>query len=318
MILVSGLRKGIGDTWTYKNIFDTIPANVSQYLSSNIINEDRGFYLIVAFIKQFISTDNQVPIFIFAAITLSLIMISLYKYSNNMPMATFLFITMGCYAVSMNGVRQYLATAILFCTLPLIKKGKFIPYCIIVWIASTIHASAIIFFPLYFFRYFKGWGVVSWFLVLGGLFLYITYNTTGPMIANLIGESQYGHYSDSLLSNDAGANIIRSLVALVPIIISWIRKNIVNSKMEYGNIIINLSILNFIVTLLANKYWIYARFCIYFNLFSILLLCFCIDNVFDKRSSKIVKYICIACYLCFFWYDSLTSGLFYTSQFINI
>lgn len=318
MVMVSGLRRGIGDTYTYKQIIDTIPASVPEFLSSNVISEDKGFYLIVAFVKQFISTNNQVSIFVFALITLSLLIYFLYKYTDNMLMATFLFITMGCYGVSMNGVRQYVATAILFTTLPLIKKGKFIPYTIIVLLTSTIHASAIIFLPIYFLRYFKGWGFVTYCLLIGGAFLYVTYGVTGPMIANLIGESQYGHYSEALLSNGEGANFIRSLVALVPIALSYLRKDMVNKKLKYGNLIINLSVLNFIFTLLANKYWIYARFCIYFNVYTILLLCFCMDNIFEKSSSKIIKMLCVGCYLFYFWYDSTTSGLRYTSDFIKL
>lgn len=318
LILIAGLRYGIGDTGTYKQIFTTIPANVMSYLSSNIVEDDRGFYLIVSFIKQFISQDNQVIIFIFSMLTIGLIGYGLYKYSDNIVMTTFLFITMGCYTVSMNGIRQYLATAILFLTLPLIKKRKFVLYLIIVLLTSTIHASAIIFIPIYFLDKVKGWGIVSYLLLLTGFFLFFTYNVTGPMIADFLGESQYGHYADALLSTNEGANIIRTLVCCVPLALSWAKKDIINQKMQYGNIVINLTILNFIFMLLASRYWIYARFCIYFNLYAILLLTYCIDNIFEKRSVKIITILCIICYCIFFWYDSLTSGLYYTSQFIKI
>lgn len=137
------------------------------------------------------------------------------------------------------------------------------------------------------------------------------------MIAELLGETQYGHYADALISNDEGANIIRSLIAFVPLGLSFLRKDIVNKEMKYGNLIIHLTIINFLFTLLASKYWIYARFCIYFNLYSILLLTFCIDNIFEKRSSKIITVLCVIFYCIFFWYDSFTSGLNYYSQFIH-
>lgn len=318
LILVSGLRSGVGDTGTYRFIFDTIPANISSYLSSDVISEDRGFYFIAACVKQFISTDSQVIIFVMALITLSLICYGLYKYTDDVKMAIFLFITMGCFSTSMNGMRQYVASAILFAALPLIEKRKMIPYMIIVYLASTIHASAIIFFPLYFLNRCKGWGSVSYMLVLGGAFLYITYGITGPMIAEFLGETQYGHYSDSLLSTDQGANIIRVVISFVPVVLSWLCKNRINKDMGYGNIVCNLNILNFIFMLLATKYWIYARFCIYFNLYAIMMLCYSIDNVFEKRSAKIVKLICMVCYIVFFWYDSFTSGLQWSSEYIKI
>lgn len=317
-ILVSGLRSGVGDTGTYRSIFDSIPASISGYLSSNVVNEDRGFYLIAAFVKQFISTDSQAIIFVMALITIALICYGLYKYSDDVRLAVFLFITMGCFSTSMNGMRQYVAAAILFTTLPLIQKRKLIPYMIIVYIASNIHASAIIFYPIYFFNRCKGWGMVSYLLILGGAFLFLTYSVTGPIIADILGETQYGHYADSLLSNDQGANMLRVAVSFVPVALSWLGKNRISKNMEYGNIVCNLSILNFIFMLLATKYWIYARFCIYFNLYAILMLSYGIDNIFEKRSAKIVKLICMVCYIVFFWYDSIMSGLNWSSNYLKL
>lgn len=316
LVLVSGLRQGVGDTYTYRDIFDTIPSNVFSYLSSDIVTEDRGFYLIVAFIKQFISTDSQVALFVFSLITIALICYGLYKYTDDVKMAIFLFITMGCFSTSMNGVRQYVAAAILFTSLPLIKERKLIPYLIVVYVAYTMHASAIIFLPLYLLNNCKGWGTVSYLLILGGIFLYVTYSSTGPIIANFLGQTQYGHYVEELMTDDKGANAIRVLVTMVPMVLSWFGKNTVNNNMKYGNIIINLNIINFVVMLLATNYWLYARFCIYFNLYSIVLLCYCMNNIFEKKSITLVKMICIVCYVFFFWYDSMTSGLLYTSSII--
>lgn len=318
LIIVSGLRDAIGDTPVYRFIFNNIPANVFDYLSSNVISEDKGFYLIVAFIKQFISSNTQVIIFIIGAITLLIIGVALYRYTKNIGMAIFLFITMGCYAVSMNGIRQFLAAAIVFTTLPLLEQKKFIQYSIVILLATTIHASAIIFLPLYILVYYQGWSKISYLFFLGGIIIYLSYGITGPMIVNFIGDTQYSEYSEMLLSNDQGANIIRSLIALVPVVLSYMKKDMINEDMKYGNIIINLNILNFVFTLLANKFWVFARFCIYFNLFSILLLCYCMENIFERKSSQLVKVLCVICYLFYFWYDTLSAGLNYTSQFINL
>lgn len=318
LVLVSGLREGVGDTGTYKHLFTQIPANGIEFLKLDTFQEDRGFYFFVSLIKQFISVDNQVIIFVLALITIGLICYGLYKYTDDVKMAVFLFIATGCFATSMNGIRQYLAAAILFAALPLIRERKMIPYFIIVFLCSTVHASAIIFYPIYFLNYFKGWGMMSYALLFAGAILFITYETTGPLIAEIIGESQYGHYSDALISTDQGANMLRILVYFVPVALSWLGKNRINKYMEYGNIMINLNIINFLVMLLANKYWIYARFCIYFNVYSVALLAFCLNNIFEKRSAKIIKALCIACYVIYFWYDSLTSGLVYSSKYIKL
>ncbi len=316
MIVIAGLREGVGDTGAYRRIFSTIPSNVIQYLQSDVISEDRGFYFIVALIKQFISSDNQVIIFVLSLLTIGMMCYGLYKYGDNIFMLTFLFIATGCYGTSMNGVRQYLAAAILFLAIPLIQKRKFIPYVIIVLLAYTIHGSSIIFLPLYFLNRCKGWGVVSYLLILGGIILYVTYSVTGPVIADILNETQYGNYTDALLSDDQGANMLRCAVYAVPLVFSFMKKDLINKNMKYGNLMINMSILNFIFMLLANRYWIYARFCIYFNLYEIILLTYCMDNIFETKSARIITILCIILYIIFFWYDALMNGLSYSSLYL--
>lgn len=79
---------------------------------------------------------------------------------------------------------------------------------------------------------------------------------------------------------------------------------------------INTTLLNFLFTLLANKYWIYARMNIYFSLFSIVLLCYVLKYAFTSNSTKLVYYFSILLYFLFYYYEMVISlGMKYSSQF---
>ena len=316
LVLVAGLRSGIGDTGTYRDLFERTDANFIGYLKQAGELTEFGFWISMAFIKQFISNDSQVFIFIYALITIVLITWRLYKEAEPLDLSMYLFITMGCYLVVMNGMRQYLAAALLFAAFPLIQQRKWHIYIPIVLLASTIHTSAIIFVPLYFILNAKPWGTVTYGLIIMGVFLYVTYGTTGPMIANILNETQYGHYSEALISKEGGANIIRAAVAIVPLLLSYFCKNRIAKNEKYGGIVVNASVLYFIFTLLANKYWIYARFNIYFNLFAIILTCYDLKYAFTKSSRELVYVLCILLFGVYYYYEMVISlGMTYSSAF---
>ena len=86
------------------------------------------------------------------------------------------------------------------------------------------------------------------------------------MLANILGETQYGNYKEALISNGAGANIVTCFSYVCTCSIVIFRKGIIlEGKEKYYNIIVNFSVINLIAILLATKFWIYARFNMYFS-----------------------------------------------------
>lgn len=303
LIFVSGFRENVGDTVTYRNLFKKVPANFISFVKHPTIKDDSGFYAIVAFIKQFISNDSQIVLLCLAIITVGLIFLTYYKNTDMIEMAVFLFITSGCYLVTMNGLRQYLASAILFFCFPMIHKRQWQFYLPIVLLCSRIHQSALIFLILYFIVDNPAWGNTTKWIVFIGVFLFVTYPITGPMLANILGETQYGNYKEALISNGAGANMLRVLVMSVPVVLSYLGKDYLRGKEKYYNIIVNFSVINLIAILLATKFWIYARFNMYFSVYMVLLLIWCIRYLFDEKNEKLVYLMCMGCYTIYYFYE---------------
>ena len=66
---------------------------------------------------------------------------------------------------------------------------------------------------------------------------------------------------------------------------------------------VNFSVINVIAILLATRYWIYARFNMYFSLYMILLLIWCIKYLFDERNEKIIYLMCMGFYALYYYYE---------------
>lgn len=317
LVFVSAFRNGVGDTGTYRELFNSAPDSITEFFRVIPMEDEWGFTLYYTLIKQFISDKSQWFIIISAVITLVCIFIAFYKYSEHIELAIFYFITMGCYLVTMNGIRQYMVSAILFLAFPWIIKKKWYLYIPLVLILSTFHTSVLIFLVLYFIGNKEAWGFWTKAILIFGVLLFITYPITGPMIVNLLGETQYGHYGSALLSEGRGANVIRIFVYAVPVILDYIGRKNRRMTEKFGyNLMVNMSILNLIFMLLANKYWIYARFNMYFNTYAIILLCWEIKYLFKEHNQKLMYLLSIAFFAVYYWYDMAVS-LGYGANYVH-
>ena len=89
------------------------------------------------------------------------------------------------------------------------------------------------------------------------------------------------------------------------------------AKPEY-NLVVNMSCLNLVFILLATKYWIYARLNMYFSLYSIILLCWCVKYVY-RRYSQLLYAGSIVAYGIYYWYEMYISlGQVYMSNYIKL
>lgn len=145
--LVSGLRWGVfGDYFNYANNYNLYKSSFWESLVS--FNEPGMRF--IAYISQYIYDDYSTMFLISSLITITLFIIPLYKHSDYFFISVLLYILIGSWHGSFNGVRQYIASAILFCGHRLIYERKFWKYLAVVMVASFFHTSAIIMILLYY------------------------------------------------------------------------------------------------------------------------------------------------------------------------
>ena len=73
----------------------------------------------------------------------------IYKESKQSAISIVMLVSLGFYYFSMTGLRQTIAMSILILGYPFLKERRFIPFAILVFIASRYHLSALAFLAVY-------------------------------------------------------------------------------------------------------------------------------------------------------------------------
>ena len=123
--------------------------------------------------------------------------------------------------VSMNGIRQVLTAAIIFSAIKFLINGNWVKYMVVILLSSTIHESALILIPIYFFVRYKAWSKATFILLFFSILIVLGFNEFSSVLFSSIENSQYGHYQNF---SEGGASSIRVAVYGVPLIIAFLEK----------------------------------------------------------------------------------------------
>lgn len=300
---VTGQRFAFGDTLSYMSLFENANTTVPDVLSNFQFGKEHLFLLIKVFIKQYISVEPRVFIEIISFITIVPLLYFYFNYSGDLKFAFLLFVLSGCWEHSMNGLRQYLACAIMLMALSLLYKRKWYLYIPIAILAAQIHTSAYIFIVVYFIANKPAWGKFTKALLIIGLFLLVTYPVTGSFMNNLFVEStDYGSkYNIVEFSNNI--NMFRLAVMSVPVVVSFINRKNMIGKYKYYDIVFNMSLLCAMCTLIGMFSAVYARLNLYFEVFNVMLLVWNINDMVKQEKYKWIKSVCIVCFIAYFIYQ---------------
>ncbi len=254
-------------------------------------------------------------IFTAALITNVLIVIMLYKYSRLFDLSVYVYITGGLYLVSMNGIRQCLAAAIIFTSTKFLFEGKFGKYLLVILLASTFHLSALILIPIYFLVRYKAWSKSTIILLLSSIVIVIGFEQFSTFLFTAIEETQYGHYESF---TEGGANIIRVVVFAAPMVIAYLGRDKLRAIFPESDIVVNMSIIGLLFMIISTQNWIFARFAIYFNLYQIVLVSW-IVKLFKEKDQKFIYYIIVIFYFLYYYYENVISlNIEYRSEIITL
>lgn len=243
--------------------------------------------------------DNGISlIFIASLVTIYLYVTTLYKCSPLFVASMVLFIFMGEWQGSFNGVRQYLASAVLFAGHQHILKRDLPRYCFYVFLASLFHTSAIVMIVPYFMLcnpIIKKYLIR---LVLGAGIMLQNYRYIFMGIGYYKGTTM--DMTDSYMTNSV--SIPRIAVSLVPVILYFfLRKGEnVDRRREFY---INGLILNGIVMLTTMNSTYLARLGIYTNAMCLIGYPHLFQLVYERLKSNAVEFCTFAMYSAYWWYS---------------
>ncbi|QOR65492.1 EpsG family protein [Cytobacillus suaedae] len=308
-IVVSGLRHNIGDTPFYKHAY-IINDFTWEYVKAQ---DDIGFAILQMILKMY-TNDPQPLIFITAFVTNLLILLVFYKYSRLVELSIYVYITGGLFLVTMNGIRQCLAAAILFAGTKFLIEGNMVKYFLVVVFASLFHQSALVLILVYFLVRYKPWTKATLVLLFFAAVIVMGFNQMSTVLFSAIENTQYSVYSDF---DEGGANIIRVIVFAAPLVIAFLGREKLRQIFPQSDVFVNMALVGLAFMIISTANWIFARFNIYFELYQLVLVSWTI-HLFKERQQKLVYLGLLSCYFAYYFYESvLNLNVRYISRFFG-
>lgn len=306
LIIVSGFRYKSGtDFHTYTEIFE-ITANSKGPIDLKE-STDVGFTIFCKILSS-ISKDPQIMFLGASIITNILIVFVLAKYSKRFELSMWLYITTFTYYSTFNGLRQWMAAAIIFTgTKYLINERDFKKYFIIILFASLFHASALVMIPIYFVINSKIFSIRNLYMILGFVFAVFVYSKFTSILEVLLQSTQYSHYIEVFRSDTNGIHPLRLIVYLIPVGIFCLHHKVLNKENDIRiERLGNLCIINFLIMFMALRQVFFARLTFYFDLYYLLLIPMIIDIGNEKFRRVFYYSICMGYFV--FSYVLLVTG----------
>lgn len=311
-ILWAGYRNNFIDTRNYIQGFLRVPAGISSipsYLEA--YDKDKGFSVLMIVLKSLgVSTYTQ--FFMIIAAFQALCMIYTFRrYSSNFWISIFLFVVSTDYLSWMhNGIRQFIAVCIIFAAFQLQVKRKYVPFVLLVLLASTIHGSALLMLPFAYVMAGPALNRKTLLMILGLAVLLPFVDRLMPMLNDLLQETQYDDVmTNGIWENDDGTNMIRVLVYSVPALVAILGRKYIRTEDDPAmNLCINASMITMAVYLISSvTSGIYiGRIPIYTTLHGYMALPWMLDRIFEKASARLIKFMMVAFYVAFYYYQMQT------------
>lgn len=292
MTLFSGLRTSYNDTGLYMhafNLFDT-----SSFDISILFKPYGGFDLYQFFIKEYISIDSQILLFLSAFIVASIYLWFYAKHSKQFGWTILAFFILGPYVFSMAGLKQILAMCISMIAIDRLFQNKKINFIFWLIVASTFHPYIICLVSLLLLEK-RVWSIKVVSIIVLCLFMIANLDLLLDM-ASLMGKE---YTMEEMTSNTI--NPLRVVIESIPIIISFIYKNKLqkenNRLLDLG---INMMILNglfIFVGLFVNPIY-FARIATYFSSLNAIIVPMMLCIILRNKSHVVLK---LSSYFAFYF-----------------
>lgn len=295
LVFVAGFRYDTGvDFWAY---YVGFKANFAGCIQSLLSFKEPGIRFL-SWLSRSVYDNGISLIFVSSLVTVFLYVITLYKFSPLFVASMVLYIFMGEWQGSFNGVRQFLASAILFAGHRYIFNRDLPRYCLCVFLATLFHTSAIVMIVPY---YTLCKPIINKYLirlVVGAGVMLLNYRYIFQGIGYYKGTTM--DMTDSYMTNSV--SVSRIVVSLVPVILFFFLRNggKVDKKCEFY---VNGLILNGIVMITTMHSTYLARLGIYTNAMCLIGYPYLFQMAYERFKSNTVKFCALALYSAYWWYS---------------
>lgn len=311
MAVFVGLRTRGNDTYAYRQMYENIGTGLDNIagIDWSDLAAAPGLQCYCVILKT-LGATTQDYFMVTALITVGIYLWFIRKYTCDIFLSVFYFITMGAYTFTMAAIKQTLAVAFLLLATDNAIQRKWIRYLFWVMFAELFHPYAFIYLVVPFVT-FSPWSRATLFLLAGSVFIALFMSRFLGTIDSVTGALGYDYDANEFAG--AGVNIFRVLVVWVPLALSFLRKEkLRRSNDRTMNIIINLMMVNAVIMFIglfgtANYF---ARLANYFLIFQTIALPW-ILRLFTVYDRKVLTAMSIVGFSAYCYYgEALANGGF--------
>ncbi len=203
------------DTDRYIDIFNVVrkTSNLQTFIESS--RYEKG-YIYLNWVLSLISDNPQILFIVTGAFTAFSFGRFIYKYSINAWMSVLMFLTLQFFDLTLTGVRQIVAIAVLLFSYDYLISRKLWRFLLLVFIASTIHTSTILFLIFYPLTSKKRGAVFYISSTAIAVFIYVSFRLILPIAGRLF--PQYLKY----LEGEGGSYSIEPKLGVFLMLALWL------------------------------------------------------------------------------------------------
>ncbi len=257
-----------------------------------------GYYWINRIIQYF--TDNVFYLFIITSVIfVGVSFKAIYELSSNIPLSIILFFVTRYYFVGMNGVRQFIAIAILTYSIRFVVEKNPKKYILCMLVAISVHYSSILFIPVYYLRNLK--------IPKRKLFAFIGIDicvfTIGmSIIISILSNTKYGRLLTSHEVCGWKFTIFTIAINILILLVSYKNYSKRSSDIKYC-VYLNIQVVCLLITLVLRTiplmervYWIYS--------FPIIVtLPYLLEGIQKKAIRRGVTFLILIIFAVYMFYD---------------
>ncbi|MBQ6381842.1 MAG: EpsG family protein [Clostridia bacterium] len=240
------------------------------------------------------------------------------RYSDDVVLSFYLFMTGLYFYWLFNGIRQFLVASIVFACWRLIIEKKLVKFLILIFIMYFIHKTAWILVPIYFIVHMKNWSYGIYACILATMAVVLIFPN---QFVGILDDTYTEYNVAENFAKDDGVNVFRFLVSMVTPALAFVfKKEIAAYENRYVNVMVNMSLITaglYAVGVVTSGIFI-GRLPIYTDVFTILLLPFILKHVLPKHTKGPVFVACVILYFVYFHLQMQDSGVYTTDLFGGI
>lgn len=298
-------HRTLGDTYYYLHVYKQIPIDFSEFAGYlDQVNKDKGFSVLSWLIKTMVGDNSVWYLGIIAALQALCLTIVYRKYSESFFLSIFLFLASTDFVSWMeNGMRQFGAVCVTFLAFKYILDKRYLPAILIILLAATFHATALLMIPFIFIVQGTALNKQTMLFVAMAIFLVFFVSQVTGLLDGLLAETQYGNViTEWQESKNDGVNPLRVLVYSVPSVIAFLGRDTIRKvNNPVINLATNMSLVSmglYIIGMFTSGIFM-GRLPIYFSLYSYILLPWELKYLFPKSDASIIRVIMMAGYAIF-------------------